>query len=75
MLVNFLTKNPNPKTIFFFGGGSGVGWGAGWGGGVGEGIDGWTDEQAKPICPFNFFEVRGITNHLCISYVPDKLNL
>ena len=27
------------------------------------GIDGQTDEQAKPFCPFNFFEVGGITMH------------
>ena len=41
-----------------------------WGGGVawlgevnGGGVDGWTDELLKPICPFNFLEVGGITMH------------
>ena len=35
-------------------------------------MDGWTD---KPICPFNFFKVGGITMHKCRSYGQDKLNL
>ena len=29
----------------------------------GGGVDGWTDELLKPICPFNFLEVGGITMH------------
>ena len=37
-------------------------------------MDGQTN-RPKPICPFNFFEVGGITMHKCTSYVPDKLNL
>ena len=32
-------------------------------GGGGMGVDGRTDEQAKPICPLNFFEVGVITMH------------
>ena len=39
------------------------------------GLDGQTDEQAKPICPFNFFEVGGITINKCTSYGSEKLNL
>ena len=31
--------------------------------------------RPKPICPFNFLEVGGITMHKCTSYGPDKLNL
>ena len=31
--------------------------------GGGGGIDGWTDEQAQQIFPFNFVEVGGITMH------------
>ena len=31
--------------------------------------------RPKPICPFNFFKVGGITMHYCTSNVPDKLNL
>ena len=34
------------------------------------------DQQSnwpKPICPFNFFEVGGITMLNCTSYGPDKL--
>ena len=63
----FSTQNPNlKKSCFFFlfflwGGG-------GW----------WMDGQSnrpKPILPFNFFEVWGITMLYCTSYVPDKLNL
>ena len=43
---------------------------------MGEGIDGRTEEQAqKPICPFKFLEVWGITMHKCTSYGPDKLNV
>ena len=63
----FFTKNPNLKKkkkkknfffiFFFLGGGGAVGWG------VGEGlVDGQTD-MPKLICPFNFFEVGGITMH------------
>ena len=37
-------------------------------------MDGQTN-RPKPICPFNFFEVGGITMHKCTSYVSDKLNL
>ena len=37
-------------------------------------MDGQTN-RPKPICPFNFFEVGGITTHSCTSYVPDKLNI
>ena len=44
-------------------------------GGGGGGVDGRTDEHAKPICPFNFFKVGGITMHKCTSYGPDKLNI
>ena len=63
--MNFLTKNPNLKKKIIGGGGGG-----GWGGGR------WTDsKQAQTNLPFNFFEVGGITMHLCTSYVPDKLNL
>ena len=47
----------------------------GGGGGGARVSDGWTDEQAKPICPFNFFEVGGITMNKCIGNGPDKLNL
>ena len=31
--------------------------------------------RPKPICPFNFFEVGGITMNKRTSYGPDKLNL
>ena len=31
-------------------------------------------KRPKPVCPFNFFEVGGITMHKCTSYYPDKLN-
>ena len=42
---------------------------------IGEGGRGrWTD-RPKPICPFNFFEVGGITMNKYTSYGPDKLNL
>ena len=61
---DIFTKNPYLKKIFF-GGGEGVG----------IGVDGRTDEQAQPICPFNLSEVEGITVHKCTSYGPDKLNL
>ena len=71
MLVIFFTQNPNLKKNW----GSGARWGAGVGDRcVWDGTDGWTYEQAKPICPFNFFEVGGITMHKRTSYVPDKLN-
>ena len=62
--MNYFTKNPNLKKI----------WGAG-GGGGGGGVDGWSGEQAKQICPFNFFQDGGITMHKCTSYGLDKLNL
>ena len=28
--------------------------------------------RPKPFCPFNFFEVGGITMHKCTSYGPDE---
>ena len=31
--------------------------------------------RPKPICPFNFFEVGGLTMNKCTSYGRDKLNL
>ena len=37
-------------------------------------MDGLTN-RPKSICPFNFFEVGGITMNECTSYGPDKLNL
>ena len=49
-----------------------MGRGGGGGGGGAEEIDGWTD---KPIYPFNFFKVGGITKDKCSSYGPDKLKL
>ena len=58
----FFTLNTNlkQKNNFFFGGG----------GGGGRGVDGQTDEWPTPICPFNFFEVWGITMNKCTSYGP-----
>ena len=35
----------------------------------------WQMNRPKPICPFNFFKVGGITMHKFTSYGPDKLNL
>ena len=83
---NCFAKHPNQKKNFFLGGG-----GIGECVGVGRGVDGrtnvgsvwvwgegWMDGQTnrpKPICPFNFFEVGGITKNKCMSYGPDKLNL
>ena len=55
------------------GGGRGC-WGL-WGAVGGGGVDGRTENRLKPICPFNFFEVGGITMHKCTSYGPDKLTL
>ena len=52
--------------FIFFGGGE-------WGGGMGY-MDGQTN-RPKPICPFNFFEVGGITMNKCTSDGPDKHNL
>ena len=49
-----------------------------WGRGEREGEWGDMDRQTnrpKPICPFNFFEVGGLTMAKCTSYGPDKLNL
>ena len=37
-------------------------------------MDGQTN-RPKPICPFKFFEAKGITMNKCTSYGPDKLNL
>ena len=62
---DFFTKNPNLKSKNNF-----------WGGG--ERGDRGTDvktNRPKSICPFNFFEVGGITMHKCTSNVPDKLKL
>ena len=56
--VNFFYRESKSKkkNYFFLGGG----------GGDGEGglMDGYTN-RPKPICPFNFFEVGGITMHKC----------
>ena len=54
----YLLLTENPNLIFFEGGG-----------GVMEG----QTNRPKPICPFNFFEVGGITIHKCTSFGPDKL--
>ena len=62
------------RSNFFFWGGSGGEEGEDgerWGGGL---MDGYTN-RPKPICPFNFFEVGGITMHKCKCYGHDKLNL
>ena len=56
-MIFFHTESKSKKKFFFFFGGGGGG--GGWEGG---GVDGWTDEQAQPICPF-FFEVGSITMH------------
>ena len=65
----FYNESKSKKKIFFGGGGGG----GGREGGRGE-VDGQMN-RPKPICPFNFFEVGGITINKCRSYVPDKLNL
>ena len=59
--MNFFTKVLNQKKKKKGGGGRGL-------------MDGQTN-RPKPIRPFNFFEVGGITMHKYTSYVPDKLNL
>ena len=56
----FFTQYKNVKKKFF---GGLRGGGVAGGGGLGGEVDGWTDEQPKPICPFNFFEVGGTTIH------------
>ena len=53
------SKSKKKKNFFFQVGGVCLG-GASRGG---EGVHGWTDKQAKPICPFNFFQVGSITMH------------
>ena len=65
----FYKESKSKKKEFFLVGGGGCGKG---GGGGAEEIDGWTD---KPIYPFNFFKVGGITKDKCSSYGPDKLKL
>ena len=62
----FYKESKSKINIFFFLGGGG--------GGGGKMGFGWAD-RPKPNCPFNFFEVGGITMHKCTSYGPDKLNL
>ena len=54
---DFFTKNPNlkGKNFFFFG----VGY-----------MDGQTN-RPKPICPFNCFDIGGITMNKCTRYGPD----
>ena len=60
--MNFFSKNPNlkKKKYFFL---------------EGEGEMDRQTTRPKPICPFNFFEVGGITINKCTSYGPDQLNL
>ena len=65
--MNFFYKESKSNTIFFLFFGE-------VGGGEGRWMDGQTN-RSKLICPFNFFEVGGITMHKCTSYVPDRLNL
>ena len=68
----FFTEDPNLIFFFFFfflGGEEGED-GERWG----VLMDGYTN-RPKPICPFNFFVVGGITMHKCKCYGHDKLIL
>ena len=72
------TKYPNLKNFFFFFFSFCFvmfEWGVG---GGREGVRGLMEGQTnrpKPLCPFNFFEIGGMTMHKCTSCGPDKLSL